>query len=219
MTPAITLQPLSQSTVAGGSVTFAVAATGHPLPFTFRWRRGTSFIADLAMNSTNCFFTITNVQPTATTNLVRYTVVVTNLGGTALSSAADITVLADTDSDGLPDDWEDAFALDPHDPTDASRDDDLDGSTNLAEYRAGTNPRSSESILKLEIAPQPDGTTALEFSAASTRTYLIQSRASLDESWASFYSLLPSITNRIQRISIAPDRPSRLYRIVTPCPP
>jgi hypothetical protein len=48
--------------------------------------------------------------------------------------------LNDTDSDGMPDAWEEGYGLNPYDPTDASRDTDNDGVSNLEEYKAGTNP-------------------------------------------------------------------------------
>jgi hypothetical protein len=51
----------------------------------------------------------------------------------------------DDDNDGMPDYWELAYGLDPCDPTDASKDPDGDGVTNLQEYRANTNPADSKS--------------------------------------------------------------------------
>lgn len=51
----------------------------------------------------------------------------------------------DTDGDGLPDLWEIAYELDPHDPADAALDLDNDGLTNLEEYRYGTHPRMWDS--------------------------------------------------------------------------
>ena len=47
---------------------------------------------------------------------------------------------ADTDRDGLPDDWESAHGLDPANPADRNADRNGDGYTNLEEYlneRAG----------------------------------------------------------------------------------
>ncbi|MBP9902091.1 MAG: SUMF1/EgtB/PvdO family nonheme iron enzyme [Verrucomicrobia bacterium] len=51
---------------------------------------------------------------------------------------------ADTDSDGMPDEWERHFGLDPSNPTDGSQDADGDGYTNLEEFLNSTDPRVSE---------------------------------------------------------------------------
>lgn len=62
---------------------------------------------------------------------------------------ADITIyetfwitsdLDDTDNDGMPDEWEKKYNLDPENPTDADYDEDGDGLTNIKEYETGTNP-------------------------------------------------------------------------------
>jgi uncharacterized repeat protein (TIGR01451 family) len=54
--------------------------------------------------------------------------------------------LNDSDLDGMHDGWESAYNLDPNDSSDSSLDPDLDGANNLAEYQAGTNPRSASSV-------------------------------------------------------------------------
>jgi len=46
----------------------------------------------------------------------------------------------DADKDGMPDDYEIQMGFNPNDPSDATKDFDGDGATNLAEYNAGTNP-------------------------------------------------------------------------------
>jgi len=58
------------------------------------------------------------------------------------------TDLEDTDSDGMPDYWEEKYGFDPFDPTDADEDEDDDGYTNVEEYEDGTNPLKSLSLLE-----------------------------------------------------------------------
>jgi hypothetical protein len=59
------------------------------------------------------------------------------------------TIQVDTDGDGMPDEWEIQYGLDPEDPSDASADLDGDGLTNYYEFLAGTDP-SRESSLQLK---------------------------------------------------------------------
>ncbi len=51
---------------------------------------------------------------------------------------------ADSDGDGMPDGWEVDNGLDPLDDTDAADDEEPDLLTNLAEFLAGTNPRTND---------------------------------------------------------------------------
>jgi hypothetical protein len=51
------------------------------------------------------------------------------------------TAPADSDHDGMPDDWEQKYGLNPQDPKDGASDADHDGYTNVEEYLNGTDPR------------------------------------------------------------------------------
>jgi len=71
-------------------------------------------------------------------------VVVTDKAGNEMTSESKtfwITIdLEDTDSDSMPDWWEEKYNLNPENPADATMDRDGDGYTNLKEYQMGTNP-------------------------------------------------------------------------------
>jgi pectate lyase len=51
----------------------------------------------------------------------------------------------DSDSDGMPDEWERRFGLNPSDPSDANLDKDHDGYANVEEYLNATDPRKEGS--------------------------------------------------------------------------
>jgi pectate lyase len=50
-------------------------------------------------------------------------------------------VPVDADHDGMPDEWEKKYELNPADASDNRVDSDLDGYSNVEEYLNGTNPR------------------------------------------------------------------------------
>ncbi len=73
----------------------------------------------------------------------------TALGRTSILASMEAgpdTVVADSDNDGIPDDYENMFDfLSPDDPTDAAMDEDMDGSSNLREFEEMTNPEVQDS--------------------------------------------------------------------------
>ena len=58
-------------------------------------------------------------------------------------------VATDSDGDGMPDWWESRYGLDLQNPADASLDAEGDGVANLAEYRAGSDPRRDDRVPEL----------------------------------------------------------------------
>jgi Concanavalin A-like lectin/glucanases superfamily/Immunoglobulin domain/Bacterial Ig domain/Immunoglobulin I-set domain len=82
--PNITTQPMSRTVNDGTNVSFTVVATGTA-PLSYRWARNGTFLA----GGTNATLNLTNVGVGASGN---FTVVVSNIAGSATSQAAVLTV-------------------------------------------------------------------------------------------------------------------------------
>ena len=85
----------------------------------------------------------------------------------------------DTDGDGMPDAWEIAHGLNPHDPSDASRDDDGDGFSNLQEFLAGTDPANPASCLRIVSTVITGKDVQVTFTSVLDEGYLLESAAGL----------------------------------------
>lgn len=83
--------------------------------------------------------------------------------------------LADTDRDGLPDDWEQSHGLNPGNPMDAALDSDGDGLSNMQEYIAGTNPSDRQSVLRLNVVHDAGNHVTVSWAGILGRNYRVQS--------------------------------------------
>ncbi|TYR37990.1 polysaccharide lyase [Sphingobacterium phlebotomi] len=82
--------------------------------------------------------TVRTGKPTVGTGIIKD---IAEVGGYPDLTYDPAKVLVDTDGDGMPDEWEIKYGLDPNDPTDGAKDADGDGYTNVEEYLNGTNPQ------------------------------------------------------------------------------
>jgi uncharacterized repeat protein (TIGR01451 family) len=133
-----------------------------------------------------------------------------------------VTVPVDADSDGMPDVWELAHGLNPHDPSDASRDDDGDGFTNLQEYLAGTDPTNSVSGLQIISMVPQDNDVVITWTTAGGRTNVVQAANDAGSGFTNnFTDLSPlfiipgagdALTNYLD-VGGATNVPSRFYRV------
>jgi hypothetical protein len=220
--PAVLQHPQSQEVLAGEDVTFTVAISGNPPPFGYQWRKVSTILTNMLSAERASTFTLRNVQTSDSGN---YRVVITNMANNTpgiASSFAALTVLTDTDGDGMPDAWEIAYSFNHQNGGDAAGDADGDGLTNLEEYRAGTNPRDAQDFLKIENIESEmavNGTTRVSFLAVSNRTYTIEYRDSLlPGAWTRHTDITSATTNRMVQLIDSPPAAvtKRYYRLATP---
>jgi ASPIC/UnbV protein/VCBS repeat protein len=214
--PTITVQPLGQETVTNGTVGFSVSATGHPMPLIFRWRRNAVVFTNITVYGSNSFITLHNVQPVAATNRITFTVAVTNLAGSVLSSNAVAILQADADGDGLPDDWELAHGLNPSDPQDALLDADADGISNLDEFTSGTDPNNAGESLRFDRLTLDGENWRATFHAQSNRTYAVQSASQLGAPWTNLWHVVAAPSNEVHEITAPRPGSRQFFRLKTP---
>lgn len=120
----------------------------------------------------------------------------------------------DRDADGLPDDYETAWGLDPLDPRDAGLDADGDGLSNLSEFRAGTHPRDPANALQLSPGIQERETVSLAFATVPGRTYRVEYRERIDTNWQVLVNGLFGTGGVLQVTEPMGAAESRFYRLV-----
>jgi len=213
------LLPAVTTALQGDNVSWTVSVSGFPMPFNFQWRRGvTTILTNQLFNATNCTFTLSNVQPSQSGS---YRVIVTNLATpsdatNSVNTASFLVVMADTNGNHIPDDWETQYGFRLDDPSVANADPDHDGMSNLQEYLAGTNPTNALSSLKLAPILLGAGVT-LRFEAVSNQTYSVQYKNALtDPLWSNLPAIEARLTNWTASVSDTKTNRSRYYRVVTP---
>jgi len=221
--PFIISQPLSQDVATGATVTLSVTVTNTAtFPIGYRWRKGGTGFAYFLLDSYTSFFTVTNV--TAGSNTVsantNWTVVVSNVASLPtsgyLSFSALLTILADSDGDGLPDTYETEYGLSPTNSLDAALDADGDGVSNRAEYDGGTNPTNVLSFLRIDSFAAGGGAT-LSFFAVSNKTYAVHFTAQPGVApWQVLERVSAHRTNRVAVVLDPAFTTNRFYRVATP---
>ncbi len=111
-----------------------------------------------------------------------------------LTYSVDPAATVDSDGDGMPDEWERWFGLDPLHAGDAALDLDGDGVPNRAEFIAGTLPTDSASYLSIAgFARHPTSGMDLSWWAVTGRSYRVEFSTNLLINPA--FGLLPAFSN------------------------
>lgn len=94
--PTIVQQPQPVTVVAGENATFTLTVTNTAtLPVNYQWRKGSIILTNILINTTNCSFTLYNVQTNVTTTNGpgSYRVVVANAASTGQGFASSLVAL------------------------------------------------------------------------------------------------------------------------------
>jgi hypothetical protein len=214
--PVITNQPVAQTVLQGGTAVFTVlAGPDRPLaPLGYRWiRNGSAFLTSSVPT-----LVLTNVQASAN---IRVAVTNAAMPNGLNSSTVTLTVLPDFDHDSIADAWEAQYfgASSTNDSSNALLDSDGDGTSNLQEYLAGTNPTDAQSVMRIELIGWNTNFVLLRFTAMSNKTYTVQSCSVVaGGGWSRVADVAATPTNRIVTLTDpAPAAaPQRFYRLATP---
>ena len=229
ISPTIVQRPADVVVAAGSDFSLSVAVTGNPREFAYSWRRnlgslvvntnsgnyGTNFIT---LNTTTASLNLTN--NILSSNFVMRIVIYNDANrAPGATTTFNVTVLEDSDRDGIPDVVELGLGLDTNNVADASGDLDNDGMSNRAEYLAGTDPTNSLSYLRIE-ENIVSGLSAVQFAAISNRTYSVQFTDSLGTSpWVKLADVPARSTNFVVELPDLKWATNRYYRVVLPRQP
>ncbi len=101
-------------------------------------------------------------------------------------------LILDTDGDGMPDWWEDQFGFNKASGGDAALDSDGDGMSNLAEFRAGTDPRNPASSFRVtSLAPAGPGAMMIAWQSVAGKNYTVERSVDL-QSFATVSGSVPA---------------------------
>ena len=217
--PVFLASPVSQSAVVGGAISLSAAYVAYPPPVTMELRNPSTGIRTNVETLGATYFHLPNL----TTNDTRsYRFVAKNAANPnpgVASPLFSLTVLADTDGDGIPDAWETQYGLNPTNGLAPQLDNDGDGVSNLAEFIAGTDPTDPLSYLKVELAALSQAAT-VKFGAISNKTYSVLFRdRPANGDWLRLADVVARATNRLELVPDPTWTTNRFYRVATPRQP
>jgi hypothetical protein len=219
--PIITTQPASSSVLQGRPYNLTVSIPSDT-GISFQWRKNGEDIDGATFSS----LILNNVQSTAAGD---YTVVVTNSAGSTSSNPATISVIPDSDGDGLSDaDEIDIYNTDPnqadsdgdglsdyaeiltHETNPLARDSDGDGFNDAYEIQTGKSPTdpNDKPLLVAEAHP------AIEFSfpTAVGKSYRIEGSPDL-QNWSTVEDEINGTGSGVTRFYPTRNGAARFFRV------
>jgi hypothetical protein len=199
----------------------AASLLSQPGYFLTTLTNGAGFV--LLTNNNNLTGAFTNVASggllTTTDGYARFTVL---YAGSKMLRITNLFII-DSDSDGMPNWWEDEHGLDKN-VTDGGLDLDGDGASNLAEYRAGTNPDSDNSVFRVVSLQRESNNTRITWNTVGGKAYVVQTNVvvngGLSTNFADLSPLIPTLaddaestTNYVHTNGFNLNFPARYYRI------
>jgi hypothetical protein len=214
--PAIVIPPVNVRVVAGATFTVGLAVTGNPLPFGFDWRQlSTPRASNTVFGSTDfmAFAAPTNLVTNQVWRVIARNEANPSANGVSVTFL--VSTLADSDGDGLADDWESLYGLNPGSASDRNVDTDGDGVTNWEEHQAGTDPTNSGSFLAIDVAVGSD--VNVSFNAAPGRTYGVEYADEFGlPGWQRLADVFARTNARLETVIDPVFTTNRYYRVVTP---
>ena len=157
-----------------------------------------------------------NGTPTAA-GTFNFTAQLTDGAGVSASNAFAVTiVLADVNTNGLPDPWEIQYFNAGAPP---QLDPDGEGISNLNEYLAGTIPTSNASKLQLDITSLTPAAGVFRFNTVTGRLYTVQYSDTLTGTWSTLGTAnIPGTGGQIEVTDATPPTSRRFYRLQVTLP-